>query len=34
VQGDELAEAHAHAYMARPFVPAQIDLKPLEQAVI
>jgi tetratricopeptide (TPR) repeat protein len=34
VHGDELAEAHAHAYMARPFVPAQIDLKPLEQAVI
>jgi tetratricopeptide (TPR) repeat protein len=34
VQGDELAEAHAHAYMATPFVPAQIDLKPLEQAVI
>jgi tetratricopeptide (TPR) repeat protein len=34
VQGDEQAEARAHAYMARPFVPAQIDLKPLEQAVI
>src|SRR5262249_58208651 len=34
VQGDEQAEARAHAYMAAPFVPAQIDLKPLEQAVI
>ena len=34
VQGDEQAEARAHAYMATPFVPAQIDLKPLEQAVI
>ena len=34
VHGDEQAEARAHAYMARPFMPAQIDLKPLEQAVI
>src|SRR5215813_2027977 len=34
VQGDEQAEARAHAYMAAPFVPAPIDLKPLEQAVI
>jgi tetratricopeptide (TPR) repeat protein len=34
VQGDEQAAARAHAYMAMPFVPAQIDLKPLEQAVI
>ena len=34
VHGDEHAKARAHAYMARPFMPAQIDLKPLEQAVI
>jgi hypothetical protein len=34
VQGDEQAEARAHAYMAAPFMPARIDLKPLEQAVI
>ena len=34
VQGDEQAEARAHVYRATPFVPAQIDLKPLEQAVI
>ena len=34
VQGDEQAEARARAYMAAPFVPAPIDLKPLEQAVI
>jgi tetratricopeptide (TPR) repeat protein len=34
VQGDEQAEARARIYMATPFVPAQIDLKPLEQAVI
>jgi tetratricopeptide (TPR) repeat protein len=34
VQGDEQAEARAHAYMATPFVPAPIDLKPLEQMVI
>jgi len=34
VQGDEQAEARAHTYLATPFVPVQIDLKPLEQAVI
>jgi tetratricopeptide (TPR) repeat protein len=34
VHGDAQAEARAHAYMAMPFMPAQIDLKPLEQAVI
>jgi len=34
VQGDEQAEARARAYMTTPFMPAQIDLKPLEQAVI
>ena len=34
VRGDEQAETRAHAYMATPFTPAQIDLKPLEQAVI
>jgi tetratricopeptide (TPR) repeat protein len=34
VQGDEQAEARAHAYMALPFMPTQIDLKPLEQAAI
>jgi tetratricopeptide (TPR) repeat protein len=34
VQGDGQAEARAHAYMAMPFVPVQIDLKPLEEAVI
>jgi tetratricopeptide (TPR) repeat protein len=34
VHGDEQAEARAQAYMTMPFVPAQIDLKPLEQAVI
>ena len=34
VQGDEQAEARAHTYMATPFMPAQIDLKPLEQAII
>src|SRR5262245_22923523 len=34
VQGDEQAEARAQAYIATPFVPIQIDLKPFEQAVI
>src|SRR6266568_3999480 len=34
LQGERQAEARAHAYMATPFVPAPIDLKPLEQAVI
>ena len=34
VQGDGQAEARAHVYMAVPFVPVQIDLKPLEEAVI
>ena len=34
VQGDEQAEARAHAYIAIPFVPTPIDLKPFEQAVI
>ena len=34
VQGDEQAEARARAYMTTPFMPVQIDLKPLEQAVI
>src|ERR671933_385464 len=34
VQGDEQAEARARVYMVTPFVPARIDLKPLEQAVI
>jgi tetratricopeptide (TPR) repeat protein len=34
VQGDEQAAARAHAYIAMPFVPTQIDLKPFEQAVI
>jgi tetratricopeptide (TPR) repeat protein len=34
VHGDEQAEARAHAYMALPFMPSQIDLKPLEQAAI
>jgi len=34
VQGDEQAEARAHTYMTTPFTPIQIDLKPLEQAVI
>jgi tetratricopeptide (TPR) repeat protein len=34
VQGDEQAEARAHAYIATPFVPTSIDLKPFEQAVI
>jgi hypothetical protein len=34
VQGDEPAEARARAYIAAPFRPVQIDLKPLEQAII
>jgi hypothetical protein len=34
VQGDGQAEARAQAYMTMPFVPVQIDLKPLEEAVI
>jgi tetratricopeptide (TPR) repeat protein len=34
VHGDEQAEARAHVYMALPFMPTQIDLKPLEQAAI
>ena len=34
VTGDEQAETRAHAYMATPFTPVQIDLKPLEQAAI
>jgi tetratricopeptide (TPR) repeat protein len=34
VQGDEQAEARARAYMTTPFRPVQIDLKPLEQAII
>ena len=34
VHGDEQAEARARAYMTTPFVPVQIDLKPLEQAII
>lgn len=34
VQGDEVAEALARSYMTSPFTPAQMDLKPLEQAAI
>lgn len=34
VKGDEQAETRAHAYMATPFAPAQVDLKPLEHTVI
>ena len=34
VQGDQVAEAFAQLYLATPFTPAQMELKPLEHAAI